>query len=127
MADVHSPDARRRNMAAIKGRDTKPEILIRKALHQAGFRYRMHANDLPGKPDIVFPRHQAVLFINGCFWHQHHCHLFKWPQTRREFWKKKITGNVANDKKKLQMLEDLGWRVGIVWECALKGQAPVKS
>lgn len=122
MADVHSPETRSKNMAAIKGHDTKPEVLIRKALHRAGFRYRLHAKDLPGKPDIVFPRHQAVLFINGCFWHHHHCHLFKWPQTRREFWEKKITGNTANDQKKVRMLEELGWRVGIVWECALKGK-----
>lgn len=125
MPDVHNSQTRSKNMAAIKGRDTKPEITIRHGLHRAGFRYRLHANDLPGKPDIVFPRHNAVLFINGCFWHQHHCHLFKWPQTRQEFWQKKITGNVANDRKKLHMLHELGWRIAIVWECALKGKSRI--
>lgn len=122
MPDVHDTQTRSRNMAAIKGRDTKPELKIRQALHKAGFRYRLHVKDLPGKPDMVFPRYNAVLFINGCFWHQHNCHLFKWPQTRREFWEKKISGNLANDCKKLSLLKDSGWRVGIVWECALKGK-----
>lgn len=122
MPDVHDTQTRSRNMAAIKGRDTKPEIIIRKALHQAGFRYRLHVRDLPGKPDMAFPRYHAALFINGCFWHRHNCHLFKWPQTRQEFWENKISGNVKNDAKKLEMLEAAGWRVGIVWECALKGK-----
>lgn len=112
-------------MSGIKGCNTKPELKIRRALHKAGFRYRLHDKKLPGKPDMVFPRYNAVLFINGCFWHRHDCHLFKWPQTRREFWKKKISGNVANDHKKLHMLHDSGRRVGIVWECALKGKTRI--
>lgn len=112
-------------MAGIKGRNTKPELKIRQALHKAGFRYRLHDKELPGKPDMVFPRYNAVLFINGCFWHQHDCHLFRWPQTRREFWEKKISGNVANDSKKLHMLRESGQRVGIVWECALKGKTRI--
>lgn len=112
-------------MSGIKDRNTKPELKIRHGLHKAGFRYRLHDKKLPGKPDMVFPRYNAVLFINGCFWHRHECHLFKWPQTRREFWKNKIAGNVANDSKKLRMLRDSGRRVGIVWECALKGKTRI--
>ena len=125
MPDVHDTLTRSRNMAAIKGRNTKPELKIRQALHKAGFRYRLHTKDLPGKPDMVFPRYNAVLFINGCFWHRHDCHLFKWPKTRQEFWEKKINGNVANDRKKLTSLKEDGWRVGIIWECALKGKTRI--
>ncbi len=125
MPDVHDTLTRSRNMAAIKGRNTKPELKIRQALHKAGFRYRLHAKDLPGKPDMVFPRYNAVLFINGCFWHRHNCDLFKWPKTRKEFWEKKINGNVANDRKKLTSLKENGWRVGIIWECTLKGKTRI--
>src|SRR3546814_8720017 len=85
-------------MAAIKGSHTKPELLIRKALHAAGLRYRLHVKDLPGKPDLVFPRHRAVVFVNGCFWHRHDCHLFKWPATRQDFWREKIGRNVRSDE-----------------------------
>lgn len=109
-------------MAAIKGCDTKPELIIRKALHRAGVRYRLHAKDLPGKPDLVLPRYDAAIFIHGCFWHKHICHLFKWPVTRQEFWKKKIEGNVANDCKQIARLHETGWRTLIIWECALKGK-----
>lgn len=109
-------------MAAIKGRNTKPELTIRKSLYKKGFRYRVNVNDLPGKPDLVFSRYKAVLFVNGCFWHKHNCSLFKWPKTRQEFWYKKISGNVANDKKKISILQDRGWRVGIIWECSIKGK-----
>lgn len=109
-------------MAAIKGSHTKPELTVRRALHAAGLRYRLHAKDLPGRPDLVFPKHRAVVFIHGCFWHQHSCHLFKWPATRKEFWEQKIGRNVANDLRAIEKLQDLGWRVAIVWECALKGK-----
>lgn len=125
MPDIVDTATRSRMMAGIKGRNTKPELKIRQALHKAGFRYRLHDKELPGKPDMVFPRYNAVLFINGCFWHQHDCHLFRWPQTRREFWEKKISGNVTNDSKKLHMLRESGQRVGIVWECALKGKTRI--
>lgn len=121
MPDIVDTATRSRMMSGIKGRNTKPELIIRRALHKAGFRYRLHDNDLPGKPDLVFPRYRALLFINGCFWHRHDCHLFKWPQTRPEFWKKKISRNAANDRKHQRLLHDSGWRVGVVWECALKG------
>ena len=109
-------------MAAIKDRHTKPELLIRKALHAFGLRYRLHAQDLPGKPDLVFPRHRAVVLVNGCFWHRHDCHLFKWPATREDFWREKISRNVANDDKAHQALLEAGWRVATVWECALKAR-----
>ncbi|TPE62588.1 DNA mismatch endonuclease Vsr [Sandaracinobacter neustonicus] len=122
MADVHDAATRSRNMAAVKGRDTRPELLIRKALHAAGLRYRLHAKQLPGKPDLVFPRHRAVVFVHGCFWHQHDCHLFRWPATRQEFWREKIGRNVVNDERSTQALRDAGWRVATVWECALKGR-----
>ncbi|MET3927522.1 DNA mismatch endonuclease (patch repair protein) [Devosia sp. 2618] len=109
-------------MAAIKGSNTKPELLVRRALHAAGLRYRLHVKDLPGKPDIVFPKHRAVVFIHGCFWHHHDCHLFKWPATRQEFWEQKIGRNAENDAAAIRRLADQGWRVAIVWECALKGR-----
>lgn len=109
-------------MAAIRSENTKPELLIRKALHAAGLRYRLHAKHLPGKPDLVFPRYKAVVFVHGCFWHQHDCHLFKWPATRQDFWREKIGRNVMNDKRAAAALLAAGWRVALVWECALKGR-----
>ena len=109
-------------MAAIKGSHTKPELAVRKALHGAGLRFRLHAKELPGKPDLVFPRHRAVVFVNGCFWHHHDCHLFRWPATREDFWKAKIDRNVVNDQRAVESLREAGWRVAIVWECALKGR-----
>jgi DNA mismatch endonuclease (patch repair protein) len=108
-------------MAAIKGSDTKLELLIRKLLHQRGFRYRLHDRKLPGKPDLVFPRYQAVLFVNGCFWHGHECPQFHWPKTRPEFWQDKISGNMSRDLLNYATLAATGWRVGLIWECATKG------
>jgi len=110
-------------MSGIQGKDTKPELIIRRGLHRMGFRYRLHHSSLPGKPDMVFPKFGAVILVNGCFWHQHDCHMFKWPKTRREFWRKKITGNRARDIRNLEIYEKLGWKVLIVWECAVKGKA----
>ena len=107
-------------MAAIKGSHTKPELIVRRALHAAGLRFRLHVKDLPGKPDLVFPKHHAVVFIHGCFWHRHNCHLFKWPKTRTEFWQQKIERNAANDLRAIETLQNLGWRVAVFWECALK-------
>ncbi|MEH6759114.1 MAG: very short patch repair endonuclease [Parasphingorhabdus sp.] len=109
-------------MAAIKGRNTKPELLVRKALHAAGLRYRLHGKDLPGKPDLIFPRYKAVVFVHGCFWHQHDCHLFRWPATRQDFWRAKLSRNVANDQRAEIALLKTGWHVSTVWECALKGR-----
>lgn len=123
MTDVHSKETRSKNMAAVSGKDTKPELLIRKALHRHGFRYRLHDKTLPGKPDLVFPRYKAVIFVNGCFWHHHNCHLFKWPSTRKEFWRAKINANKTRDIEAVKHLRVSGWRVLTVWECALKGKA----
>lgn len=109
-------------MAAIKGRNTKPELMVRRAIHAAGLRYRLHGKDLPGEPDLIFPRYKAVVFVNGCFWHQHDCHLFRWPATRQDFWQAKISRNVANDRRAEVALRTTGWRVATVWECALKGR-----
>ncbi|NHN84220.1 DNA mismatch endonuclease Vsr [Acetobacter musti] len=122
MADVHDQATRSRNMAAIRGSHTKPELMIRKALHAAGFRFRLHVRDLPGKPDLVLPKYHAVIFVNGCFWHHHDCHLFRWPATREPFWREKIGRNVANDAKANAALHEEGWRIATVWECALKGK-----
>ena len=121
MADVVDPATRSRMMSGIRGKNTKPELLIRKALHARGFRYRLHC-DLPGKPDICLPKHRAVVFVHGCFWHGHDCHLFKWPSTRPEFWRAKIERNRAVDAAAEKALEEAGWRVAVVWECALKGR-----
>jgi DNA mismatch endonuclease (patch repair protein) len=122
MVDVVTPEVRSRMMAGIKGKNTKPELLIRKKLFEKGFRYRLHVRDLPGKPDLVFPRHKAVVFIDGCFWHGHDCHLFKWPKSREEFWRKKINGNRLVDERTRKALTKEGWRILTVWECAIKGK-----
>lgn len=122
MADVVSPAVRSRMMSSIRNRDTKPELLIRRGLHARGFRYRVSDRSLPGRPDMVFPKYHAVIFVHGCFWHRHDCHLFKWPQSRSEFWKEKITGNSKRDESNIALLCKAGWRVGVVWECSLKGK-----
>jgi DNA mismatch endonuclease (patch repair protein) len=110
-------------MSAIRGKNTRPELVIRKALHALGFRYRLHSADLPGKPDLLFPRYRAVIFVNGCFWHGHDCHLFKWPSTRPEFWRNKINKNRRRDCEVRRALGAAGYRVLTVWECALKGRS----
>lgn len=110
-------------MAAIRGRDTKPELVLRRNLHALGFRFRLHSKHLPGRPDMVFPKFQAVLFVNGCFWHGHGCDLFRWPKTREAFWRDKIGANVARDQRALTALQGAGWRTGVVWECAIKGRS----
>lgn len=114
-------------MAAIKGADTKPEMLIRRGLHALGYRYRLHDRKLPGRPDIVLAKHDAVIFVNGCFWHGHACPLFRWPATRQDFWRAKITGNIERDARNIDMLIVAGWRVATVWECALKGRSRLPS
>jgi len=122
MADVVSKAVRSRMMSGIKGKDTKPELLVRKGLHKLGFRYRIHGKELPGKPDIVLHKYNAAIFVNGCFWHMHDCHLFKWPSTRPEFWKEKLERNVRRDKSNYEKLRAKGWRVGLIWECSIKGR-----
>lgn len=123
MADVLTPEQRRLNMSRIRGQNTKPELILRKGLHAAGFRYRLHAKELPGRPDMVFPRYQAVVMVHGCFWHGHNCPMFKLPQTRRDFWLAKIAGNRSRDEQVNARLAAAGWRVLTVWECCLKGPA----
>ena len=108
-------------MSGIRGKNTKPEMILRNGLHGMGFRYRLHAK-LSGRPDMVFPKLNAVLFVHGCFWHGHNCHLFKWPKSRDDFWRTKINGNIQRDRQSIEALKAAGWRVGIVWECALKGK-----
>jgi DNA mismatch endonuclease (patch repair protein) len=122
MADVVSRAVRSRMMAGIRGKNTRPEILLRKGIHRAGFRFRLHARNLPGRPDIVLPKWNAVIFVNGCFWHGHSCHLYRLPKTRPDFWQNKIDRNRVVDSRALKQLRDANWRVGIVWECALKGR-----
>ena len=118
--DVVDPKTRSRMMAGIRHANTRPEIEVRKALHKMGFRYRLHARDLPGSPDIVLPRYRAVIFVQGCFWHMHGCARFKWPATRQQFWKQKLVANHARDQLAQSACREAGWRVCIVWECALK-------
>jgi DNA mismatch endonuclease (patch repair protein) len=108
-------------MSGIQGKDTKPELAIRKALHAKGFRYKLHDKSLPGKPDMVFPKYRAVIQINGCFWHVHECRLFKWPTERQSFWKEKLGKNRLRDEKNNEALKQQGWRLLLVWECAFKG------
>ncbi|MBA4132925.1 MAG: very short patch repair endonuclease [Hyphomicrobium sp.] len=122
MADTVSPEVRSRMMSGIRGRDTRPEMILRKGLHAAGFRFRLHDRALPGRPDMVFPRRRAVLFAHGCFWHGHDCHLFRWPASREEFWRTKIGRNREVDQRAAEQLGAAGWRHGVVWECALKGR-----
>lgn len=122
MADVVSPETRSRMMGQIRGKNTKPELQIRTALHAEGFRYRLHDARLPGKPDLVLPKYGAALFIHGCFWHGHNCHLFRLPSTRRDFWAAKIQANIERDAKAVEALRRDGWRLGTVWECSLKGR-----
>ncbi|RQS42125.1 very short patch repair endonuclease [Burkholderia sp. Bp8990] len=121
MTDIVDVATRSRMMSGIRGRNTKPEILVRSLLHRQGFRFRLHARELPGKPDIVLPRYRAIIFVHGCFWHGHDCNLFKMPGTREDFWRDKISRNRANDLKVRSTLRAAGWRVGVVWECAVRG------
>ena len=122
MADVVDQKTRSRMMSGIRSKNTKPELLIRKGLHARGFRFRLHGKRLPGKPDLVLPAFSAVIFVHGCFWHGHDCHLFKWPKTRRAFWRTKILRNQAKDAESCAYLKKDGWYILTIWECALKGR-----
>ncbi len=123
MVDVVDKATRSRMMSGIRGRDTKPELLIRRGLHQRGIRYRLHVRKLPGRPDIVLPKYSAVIFVHGCFWHGHECHLFRFPSSNAHFWKKKISRNRLNDAAHAEALLASRWRVLNIWECAIKGRA----
>lgn len=129
MGDVLTHEQRRLNMSRIKGRDTKPEMLIRRGLHARGFRYRLHDHSLIGRPDLVFSKHRTVIFVHGCFWHGHKCALFRLPATRTEFWAGKIEANRSRDERAHEQLLGMGWRILTIWECSLKGPTrwPLKT
>lgn len=121
MVDNLDQLTRSRVMAAVRSKNTGPELLIRKALHARGFRYRINVAKLPGKPDIVFPKYHAVIFVHGCFWHGHDCGMFRLPETRQDFWREKIRRNRERDRKMQVVLTEAGWRCLTVWECAIRG------
>lgn len=124
MTDVMTPEQRSRCMAAIKGKDTKPEMIVRKYLFSRGLRFRVQVRKLPGNPDIVLPKYKTVIFVNGCFWHGHEgCKYFRLPKSNVEFWKEKIERNIERDRESMQALFDLGWKVIRVWECELRNKA----
>ena len=126
MTDVHNPATRSYNMSRIRGKDTQPEMLVRRYLFAHGFRYRLHDPKLPGKPDIVLPKYKTVIFVNGCFWHGHKgCSYFVLPKTRTEWWLQKIKGTMARDKAAEIGLNVLGWKVIVVWECQLKKNSQI--
>lgn len=120
MADIFSKQKRSVIMSKISGKETKPEILVRKYLFANGFRYRKNVKDLPGKPDIVLPKYKTIIFVHGCFWHGHNCKAGKLPETRKKFWKEKINGNIKRDQRNKSELEKSGWKVITIWQCELK-------
>lgn len=119
--DRLSHEQRSALMARVKTKGTKPELVVRSALHRLGYRYRLHRKDLPGKPDLVFPSRHKAIFVHGCFWHGHDCPRGKLPQTNEEFWKTKIDKNKARDERVIETLRSLGWEVLVVWECEIRG------
>ena len=124
MADVMTPEQRSRCMAAVKGKDTKPEMIVRKYLFSRGIRFRVQVRKLPGNPDIVLPKYKTVILVNGCFWHGHEdCKYFRLPKSNVEFWKEKIGRNIERDRESMQALLDLGWKIIRVWECELRNKA----
>ena len=120
MADNLTKDIRRKNMSHIRSKNSKPEEMVRKYLFAHGFRYRKNVGSMPGHPDIVLPKYHTVVFVNGCFWHKHNCDRFVWPASNVEYWKPKIEGNAARDRKNAALLCEQGWNVLVVWECELK-------
>lgn len=124
--DIVTPEVRSGMMSGIRGKDTAPELKVRRFLHANGFRYRLHRKDLPGKPDIVLPKYKVCIFVNGCFWHRHKgCKLASEPKSREEFWNRKFSENVARDQRNIKSLQDAGWRVAVVWECVLRKARPM--
>lgn len=123
MIDIVDAETRSRMMAGIRGRNTKPEMTLRSALHRMGVRYRLHRKDLPGKPDLVFPKFRSIVFVNGCFWHRHKgCRFATTPATRPEFWSRKFEANTSRDRRNIAALRKDGWRVETVWECSIKSE-----
>jgi DNA mismatch endonuclease (patch repair protein) len=130
MADTLSPSERSKRMALVRGKSTKPEMLVRRLVHGMGYRYRLHAADLPGKPDLVFRRRKRVIFVHGCFWHRHPdpaCKLARLPRSREEFWVAKLSSNRVRDLAQVEALENSGWRVLTIWECQLKEVPELKE
>ncbi len=123
--DIVSPEVRSRMMAGIRSRNTRPEVLFRKGLHQRGYRYRLHPAGVPGKPDFVLPRYRVAAFVHGCFWHQHDCALFNMPKTRREFWQAKLGQNRDKDAEVAERIAEEEWRQLTIWECALRGRQQI--
>ena len=125
MIDVVDKLTRSRMMAGIRGKDTKPELALRRALHRQGFRFRLHTKELPGRPDMVFPKYHAAIQVHGCFWHRHpNCVFCTTPGSNRKFWRSKFDETIERDALKLEALRKLGWRVAVVWECSVKEQGP---
>ncbi len=122
MSDIYTKVKRSQIMSKISGKETKPEIIVRKYLFSKGFRYRKNFNSLPGKPDVVLSKYKTILFVNGCFWHGHHCKAGKLPTTRKEFWKNKIGNTIKRDKRNYNELSNLGWKIIVVWQCELKNK-----
>ncbi len=121
MVDTLTPERRSLVMSRIKGKDTKPELLLRSLLHKRGFRFRIHDKRLPGKPDIVLPRYRTVILVHGCFWHRHpNCQYASTPKSRQKFWLNKFEKTIQRDKGQAAMLEEMGWHLIVVWECELK-------
>lgn len=120
MADNHTKEIRSKNMSRIRSVNTKPEEVVRKYLFSKGLRYRKNVKTLPGCPDIVLKKYHTVIFVNGCFWHQHDCGRFVWPATNSEYWHRKIESNVTRDKFNSQLLREQGWKVLVIWECQLR-------
>lgn len=124
MTDLFSKKKRSEIMSKVRGKDTSPELLIRKHLFSLGFRYRLHVSSLPGKPDLVFPKYRCVVFIHGCFWHGHSCKK-TFPQENKKYWKQKINGNIKRDAKNIENLKEIGWRTIVIWECSISGKRKI--
>ena len=130
MADTLTPSARSERMGRVRGQDTKPEMVVRRLIHGMGYRYRLHAKDLPGRPDIVFRKRKKAIFIHGCFWHRHPdpaCKLARLPKTRLDFWLPKLEGNRQRDIANVERLEAMGWQVLLVWECELRDREQLRN
>ncbi|KAB2735806.1 very short patch repair endonuclease [Brucella anthropi] len=124
MADVHTPAQRSFNMSRIKGKDTQPEIWLRSLLHSAGFRFRLHRKDLPGRPDIVLPGSKVAVFVHGCYWHRHEgCRYTTTPASNTQFWEQKFARTIERDAENIVALQDAGWKVVVAWECQLRSNA----
>ena len=128
MTDIVSVEKRSEMMSGIRGKDSKPELAVRRLLFASGYRYRLHKKDLPGKPDIVLPRWRTVIFVHGCFWHGHeNCHLYRLPKSRTDFWRAKIDSNRNRDAINIEKLASSGWKVIVIWECAIRGNAKISD